>query len=73
MHKTATGTIIARTNLPVNIDNQRGGVERIDLEEGFAELGFVFWMTGNGTQFCGRMSELAFVPERLAKVIGKNG
>lgn len=73
MHKTATGTVVARTDLPVNIDNQREGVERIDLEEGFAELGFVFWMTGNGPQFRRRMSELAFVPERLAQVIGKNG
>jgi hypothetical protein len=45
---------------------QRWGRTRY-LKEGFAELGFVFWMTGNGTQFSGRMSELTFVPGHVSE------
>jgi hypothetical protein len=68
MHKTATGTIVAGTGLLVKIVKEgaeRGG--RRHLKEGFAELGFVFWMTGNGTQFCERMSELTFVPGHVSE------
>src|SRR5271156_6692584 len=50
---------------------QRWGGKRY-LKEGFAELGFVFWMTGNGTQFCERMSELTFVPGHVSENHTKN-
>ena len=62
MHETATGSVITRTNLCKTRPRE-------DLEECFAELGFVFWMTWDSTEFCRGMGELAFIPGLVEREI----